>query len=165
MDTQVEEPEFESKPFSSISKEWNMLGNGRSGVNFGGMRKVGKFQSRTSSQVHQRWEPKRQQKKVGGHKECSITSVFGPLSSSLSQGSKCGGWKMFMLEALTGRDKKDRRRLLSLCSCPYTTCLSFGFPINKIHSLPDPAPKILVSKNHSPLKGTSIPWENGWFQD
>lgn len=90
MDTQVEEPEFESKPFSSISKEWNMLENGRSGVNFGGIGKVGKFQSRTSSQVHQRWEPRRQQKKVGGHKEYSITSVFGPLSSSLSQGSKCG---------------------------------------------------------------------------
>lgn len=90
MDTQVEEPEFESKSFSSISKEWTTLENGRSGVNFGGTGKVGKFQSRTSSQVHQRWEPRRQQKRVGGHKECSIISVVGPLSSISSQGIKPG---------------------------------------------------------------------------
>lgn len=90
VDTQVEEPEFESKPLSSISKEWSTLENGRSGVNFGGIRKVGKFQSRTSSQVHQRWEPRRQPKREGGHKECSIISVVGPLSSSSSQGIKCG---------------------------------------------------------------------------
>ena len=76
MDTQVEEPEFESKPFSSISKEWNMLGNGRSGVNLGGIRKVGKFQSRTSSQVHQRWEPKRQGWEHLGGTELSLSSYI-----------------------------------------------------------------------------------------
>ena len=60
MGTQVEEPEFESKSSSSLSKEWSTLENGGGGMNFLDIGKVGKVQSRTNSQVHQRWETRRQ---------------------------------------------------------------------------------------------------------
>lgn len=41
-----------------ISKEWSTLDNVGREVNFLDVGKVGKFQSRTSSQVHQRWNPR-----------------------------------------------------------------------------------------------------------
>lgn len=71
---QVEEPEYESKSSFSSFRRMSTLENGEGGVNFLDIGKVRKSQSRTSSQVHQRAEPRPRARKYQVRLEC----LMGP---------------------------------------------------------------------------------------
>ena len=96
MVTEVGEPEFEFKSYSYFQRmEHIVKWGGGSRDKFFGYREGWKAseQNKFSGSPKVRTQgtaiPRRQQKRVRGHKECSI-SVVGPLSASLAPGSKCG---------------------------------------------------------------------------